>query len=108
VLEELFILIVILAALIVYLPMLVLCLAEVIYQAPILFSLQNFEICSVLTAIDISHLFAKSTIGTSVPFGSMTFSRISFSHLFIDWKVAAREMSNTRAAATLHIDQINY
>jgi len=92
---------------IIHLPTLVLFFADVAYQACILFSLQNLEICSSVTATDTSHLFARSTIGMLEPSGSVTFSLRSFSHFFIDWKVAAREMSNTRAAATLRAGQID-
>ena len=66
------------------------------------FSLQNLAICSRgTTGKGISHLFAKRTTGMLEPSGSVTFSLRSYSHFLIDWNVAIREMSKTKAAATL-------
>lgn len=85
-----------------YSPTFVFSFAEVMYHSPILFSLQNLTICSVDTATcRMSHLFARRTTGMLDPSGSVTFSLKSLSHFFIDWKVAAREISKTNAAATL-------
>lgn len=87
-----------------YLPIFVFSLADVTYQAPMLFSLQNLAICSLgTTGQGISHLFAKRTTGISEPSGNVTFSRRSLNHFLIDWNVAIREISNTKAAATLKI-----
>lgn len=85
------------------LPTFVFSLADVTYQAPILFSLQNFAICSTGTAGQgMSHLFANKTTGIFVPSGSVTFSLKSDNHFLIDWNVAIRDISNTNAAATLY------
>lgn len=74
-----------------------------------LFSLQNLAICSVgTTGQGMSHLFAKRTTGIFEPSGSVTFSLKSHSHFLIDWNVAIREISKTKAAATLKITCRNY
>lgn len=68
-----------------YLPIFVFSLADVTYQAPMLFSLQNLAICSIGTdGQEISHLFANRTTGISEPSGSVTFSRRSHNHFLID------------------------
>lgn len=49
----------------------------------------------------MSHLLAKRTTGMLEPSGNVTFSRKSLNHFATDWNVATREMSKTKAAATL-------
>lgn len=84
------------------LPIFMFSFADVTNQEPISFSLQNLIIWSFGTAAWLmSNLLAKRTTGILEPSGSVTFSRRSLSHFLTDWKVAALERSNTKAAATL-------
>lgn len=79
-------------------------LAEVIYQDSIPFSLQNLTILSLEIATSLmSHLLASKTMGIFELSGNVIFSRRSLSHLLTDRNVAAREISKTKAAATLKI-----